>query len=228
MSHFPSTPHPTSEVRVPARLQSAPTAQGMVVPHVTLAHRDRRRPVWGQLDQARLLDVLSHNLCQVCGQPLTDPVMLFLRPADYLFGIAVEPGLHPECGRYSTQACPMLAGRTDRYNPVRRDTYRACDDPHCHCTRWRFSMPDPREAQREGRPAEAWYQATISLDDYHIVSEPGTDTTPPTVGIDLRHPHFHDLNRLRSAAPGSDDQQPNDLLAVLATLRTLFPTNEDA
>src|SRR5690606_28765449 len=108
----PNTPaHRTDRTPIPIRLVGAPTAQGMVVPFVTLAHRDRSRPVWGKLDPTRLREVLQHKLCQICGEPLTDPVVLYLRPADYLRGIAVEPGLHPECGLYSRQVCPMLVSR---------------------------------------------------------------------------------------------------------------------
>ncbi|MET8779085.1 hypothetical protein ABZV58_29125 [Nocardia sp. NPDC004654] len=96
---------------IPIRLAAAPSAHGMVVPFVTLAHRDRTRPVWGKLDPTRLRDTLYRKLCQICGDPLTDRVVLYIRPSDYLRGIAVEPGLHPECGLYSKQACPMLFSR---------------------------------------------------------------------------------------------------------------------
>ncbi len=54
----------------------------MAVPYITLAHRDRSyRPVWGRIDARRLREILNRRLCQVCGTPLTDQVVVFLRPA---------------------------------------------------------------------------------------------------------------------------------------------------
>ncbi|WP_416566137.1 hypothetical protein [Nocardia testacea] len=194
----------------------------MVVPYVTVAHCDRSRPVWGQLDRARLLTALLDRLCQICGGPLEDPVVLYLRPADYLRGIAVEPATHRECGTYSTAVCPMLAGRTHRYNPVARDRITRCDDPACGCRYWSRSEPDPGETPRDGQPAEAWYEIEIGLADYRLVDDPGTDRTPAGVGIDLRHPTFRRIRRVRDAAPGTADRQPADLLATLVALRTLF------
>jgi hypothetical protein len=178
----PTPPPRASEFDRPpmlARLAGAPTAQGLVVPHITLAHRDRSRPVWRKLDPAILLETLRYRLCQICGQRLHDRVVLYLRPSDYLRGIAVEPGVHPECGYYSRRACPMLAGRVDRYNPTPHDRFTRCHDPACGCARWTVADRDPREAPREGQPAETWYEAWIPLADYVIVSDPGNDTTHP-------------------------------------------------
>lgn len=110
MNSSPSQPTDGPD-SIPERLASAPTAQGMVVPYVTVAHRDRSRPVWGQLDRTRLLTALVDRLCQICGDPLEDPAVLYLRPADYLRGIAVEPATHRDCGGYSTRVCPMLVTR---------------------------------------------------------------------------------------------------------------------
>jgi len=215
----PNTPaHHIDRIPIPIRLVGTPTTQGMVVPFVTLAHRDRSRPVWGKLDPTRLREVLQHRLCQICGQPLTDPVVLYLRPADYLRGIAVEPGLHPECGLYSRQVCPMLSGAVDRYNP--HPTYHRCTDPTCTCARWVEPEPAPGEAVRDGQPAEAWYEAWMALGDYAIVSEPGTENTAPATGVDLRpSSRIRRLRRIREAAPGA---HPLDLLAALIATRALF------
>ncbi|WP_433521550.1 hypothetical protein ACQPZ2_30135 [Nocardia pseudovaccinii] len=114
----------STQPAVPMRLMHAPTSHGLVVPFITLAHRDRSQPIWGALDPVRRLHAFTRKLCQVCGDPLQiygepfgDRVVLYLRPSDYLRGIAVEPGAHPECGHYSQRACPMLHGRSSRYNP---------------------------------------------------------------------------------------------------------------
>ncbi|WP_280423708.1 hypothetical protein [Nocardia carnea] len=207
---------------VPSRLRSAPTAQGMIVPFVTVAHRDRSKPVWGQLDGSRLRAALVEQLCQICGEPLDDPVVVFVRPADYLRGIAVEPATHRECGTYSTQTCPMLAARTHRYNPVPRDRFTRCEDPACHCRYWARGEPEPSETPREGQPAEAWYEVEIALADYRIIDDPDTRRSPAGVGIDLRHPTFRTIRRIRDSAPGTADHQPADLLATLIAVRELF------
>lgn len=207
---------------VPERLAAAPTAQGMVVPYITVAHRDRSRPVWGQIDPARLLTALVDRLCQICGQPLEDPVVLHLRPADYLRGITPEPATHRECSTYSTRVCPMLAGRTHRYNPVTRDQFTRCDDPACGCRSWVRSEPDPNHTPREGQPAEAWYRVEIGLADYRIITDPGNDHQPSIVGIELRDLRFRSIHPVRDPAPGTADRQPVDLLAALIAVRTLF------
>ncbi|MEU2258451.1 hypothetical protein ABZ540_35395 [Nocardia xishanensis] len=208
---------------IPVRLAATPTAQGMVVPFITLAHRDRTRPVWGKLDPACLRETLHRKLCQICGDPLTDRVVLYIRPADYLRGIAVEPGTHPECGLYSKRACPMLAGRTHRYHPRPREQFALCDDPACGCRRWIPAEPDPRDGVREGQPAEAWYEAWLHLDDYKIVSDPGNDTVAPALGVELRpNDRIRKLRKVRDAAPGSERDQPIDLLAAIIATRALF------
>ncbi|MFE9322635.1 hypothetical protein ACFYOW_16825 [Nocardia sp. NPDC006982] len=102
----------------------APTSHGLVVPYITLAHRDRSHPVWGALDPVRRLHALTRKLCQVCGQPLQiygepfgDRVVLYLRPSDYLRGIAVEPGVHQVIS--TPGAAPVLCdcARKDRRRP---------------------------------------------------------------------------------------------------------------
>ncbi|WP_327097159.1 hypothetical protein OIE68_46115 [Nocardia vinacea] len=222
MTDSPTPITPTEPDRAPALayLAGAPTAQGMVVPHITLAHRDRSRPVWGKLDPAILSETFRDRLCQICGQRLYDRVVIYIRPVDYLRGLAVEPGVHPQCGYYSRRVCPMLAGRTHRYNPNPGERFSRCDDPACRCAVWTVPERDPREPAREGQPAEAWYEAWMPLSDYIIVSDPGDDTTPPAIGVDLRNARLLKVRKIRDAAPNPD--QPTDLLAALILGRALF------
>ncbi|MEU6559412.1 hypothetical protein [Nocardia nova] len=213
---------------VPSRLAHAPVSAGMVVPYVTLTHRDPARPVWGALNHARLQQIWLHGLCQVCGQRLEGPwVVVYLRPADFLRGIGPEPGLHPDCGRYSTHACPMLSGRTDRYNP--HPHRRPCGDPDCTCSLWAPPAPDPGEAHRDGQPAEAWYEAWIAIEDYTLTSVPRNADTPPAYGVEIRPAsRLRKLHKIRDAAPGTDPgDQPLDLLAALIATRTLFASDGD-
>ncbi|MBF6341300.1 hypothetical protein IU450_36275 [Nocardia abscessus] len=208
---------------IPARLVHAPLSQGLVVPHITLAHRDRTRPVWGKIDQRRLSDTVSRKLCQICGQPLADRVVLYIRPADHLRGIAVEPGVHPECGHYSRHACPMLAGRQHRYNPHPPEKFAPCEDPACACRLWQPNERDPREAPREAQPADAWYEVWIPLSDYTVVHDPGTDTTLPVTGIKLRGVKLLKIRKVRDAAPATGPTSPpTDLLRAHLAFAALF------
>lgn len=111
MPDTPGSAAPNS-VPVPQRLAAAPVAAGMVVPYITMTHRDPAKPVWGAVNPARLQQIWQHSLCQVCGQRLDSPwVVVYIRPWDYLRGIGPEPALHPECGLYSKRTCPMLVFR---------------------------------------------------------------------------------------------------------------------
>ncbi|MEV2226359.1 hypothetical protein AB0E01_41860 [Nocardia vinacea] len=109
---------------VPMRLMPAPTSQRLVVPFITLAHRDRSHPVWGALDPVRRLHAFTRKLCQVCGQPLQiygdpfgDRVVLYLRPSDYLRGIAVEPGAHHVISTPGATPVQCDRARKDRRQP---------------------------------------------------------------------------------------------------------------
>lgn len=161
--------------------------------------------------------MLREKRCQVCGDPLTDPVLLYLRPADYSRGIAVEPALHPECGLYSRRACPMLAGEMARYNLHPR--MHRCPDPGCGCAHWAVPEPIAGQAIRKGQPADAWYEAWIALDDYILVPDPLELATG--IGISLRPPvRIRRARRLPVFGPSED--QPQDLLAVLTRIHRLL------
>ncbi|WP_157125009.1 hypothetical protein, partial [Nocardia pseudovaccinii] len=208
----------------------APTSHGLVVPYITLAHRDRSQPVWGALDPVRRLHALTRKLCQVCGEtlqiygePFGDRVVLYLRPSDYLRGIAVEPGVHQECGHYSQRACPTLHGRSTRYNPSSLgERLTRCDDLECGCARWTVTETPPTTPTREGQPAEAWYQAWLALSDYTIVSDPGNDNVAPALGVDIRNARLLKLRKIRDATPTNTGDRPMDLLATLITARGLL------
>ncbi len=226
---MPTEPRPpakrapaTERVPIPARLARQPISSGLVVPYITLTHRDRTRPVWGNIDPHRLAEVLHHKRCQVCGEQLDDVLVLMIRPSDYLRGVAVEPGLHPECAWYSRRACVMLAGHVDRYNPVGNAPLNRCDDPLCRCRYW--APAEPTAPSREGKPAQAWYEAWIRLDDYHVFTTPADESGPEATGIALRELPFLRLRKVRDPAPDSSDSQPADLLAAFIAARKLWKT----
>ncbi|MGW4369162.1 hypothetical protein ACWEKT_26305 [Nocardia takedensis] len=212
---------PPDRVPVPDRLAAAPRARGLVVPHITLTHRDRTRPVWGMLDPARTRWVLWGRRCQICGDPLTDPVVVLLRSMDYQRRLAVEPGIHPECAHYSRRACPMLEGRQHHYHANPAVRFARCGDPACDCRAWRPREPDPRDAVRDGLPAEAWYEAWLRLEDYRVVEDPGSATRAPALGVDLSGVRFLRLRKIRDAAPTGVDRGP-EALDLLIAAKSLF------
>ncbi|MFF3228874.1 hypothetical protein ACFYV7_39200 [Nocardia suismassiliense] len=221
-NHDPTSPG-DARLPIPDRLTDAPRSGGMVVPYVTLSHRDRTRPVWGKMHAPATRRVWRHKLCQICGQPLTDWVVVYLRPVDYRRALALEPGMHPECAYYSASACPVLAGRIDRYHPDPDRHLALCGDRLCGCRIWQRVTDEPTELT--GQPAEAWYEAWLPLSNYTIVTDHGNDTTPPTTGVDLRHVRLRRLRRIRDAAPGADEAM--DLLAAIIVGRQLFGDPDD-
>ncbi|MGY2116665.1 hypothetical protein ACW9HR_22395 [Nocardia gipuzkoensis] len=214
----PRVPSSDAPVPLPTALSDAPTSQGMVVPYITLAHRDRSRPVWGNVDPLRLHEVLYHKLCQICGTPLGEEVIVFIRPSDFHQGVAVEPGLHPSCADYSTGTCPMLAGRMHHYHRHPGQRITRCTDPGCHCRAWAPPRPDPA---RDGSPTEAWYELHLPLEEYHVITVPATGKRPALTGIDLRTPRL--FNRVRKVRAAADPtQHRGDPLAMLVAFGALF------
>ncbi|PPJ26647.1 hypothetical protein C5E45_15120 [Nocardia nova] len=211
-----------SPVPVPQHMAEAPVSAGMVVPYITMTHRDPGKPVWGAVNPARLQQIWLHSLCQVCGRRLDGPwVVVYIRPCDYLRGIGPEPALHPECGLYSKRACPMLSGQTDHYN--RHPSRRPCGDPECTCRLWAPPNPEPGEGRREGQPAEAWYEAWIAIEDYTLIRAPGGEHSMEMFGVELRPAsRLRKLRKIRDAAPTDTGDQPLDLLAAIIATHTLF------
>ncbi len=88
----PVDPHSHSQRRqVPARLHDAPTANGLIIPYITLRHRGDRLPIWGEADPRRMAVAFRDCLCQICGQPHDEQFIVFIRPQDYLLGLAPMP-----------------------------------------------------------------------------------------------------------------------------------------
>ncbi|WP_170112193.1 hypothetical protein [Nocardia fluminea] len=200
----------------------SPVSAGLVVPYITLAHRDRTRPIWGRIDARRLGEVLDNKRCQVCGEPLDATLVLMIRPSDYLRGVAVEPGLHPECAWYSRRACVMLAGHVDRYNPAGGSPLTQCWDPLCHCRFWASVEDNDATPGREGKPAEAWYQAWLKLEDYRIFTVPADESGPAATGIALHRVPLLRLRKARDPAPDGTNTEWMDILAKIVAARKLW------
>lgn len=116
----------------------------------------------------------------------------------------------------------MLAGHVDRYNPVGNAPLNRCGDPLCRCRYW--APPGNTTPGREGKPAEAWYEAWLRLDDYEVFNVPADESGPAATGIALRGVPLRRLRKVRDPAPNSDDSQPIDLLAAHLAARKLWET----
>lgn len=207
--HDPALPSPSVRPPTLARLHNQPTAHGLTIPYITLRHRGDNRPVWGAIDPVRLHRVWARRLCQVCCDPLTDHkpladhdrVVVMVRPLDWTHRLGPEPGLHPECARYSTRGCPALNGVLTHYrsHPAVARTYR-CSDPTCHCAAWQPADP-AQDSVRAGKPLGRWYALWLEADQYRIRQRPGDAGTPTLTGVDLRHVHPLAIRKVRDASP---------------------------
>ncbi|WP_051030235.1 hypothetical protein [Nocardia takedensis] len=153
-------------------------------------------------------------MCQICADPLTDPVVVFVRPLDYLHGYAAEPGCHPECAHYSTRGCPMLNGTQHHHAANTAARYTRCADPDCAC---RFWIPQTDSA-RQGRPADAWYQMWLRRTAYRVVADPHPDPDldqPPEPRVLIRGVPYLKLRKVRDGA-GTDSGRPDPLELMLA------------
>lgn len=142
---------------IPTWLAGRPTVGGLVVPWTTPETQDGRY-VFGSL-HPRFRDALKRRLCGVCGSALTRPMVLLMRLSDLPFKATSEPALHPQCSRYTTLACPMVAGHKSHYRstPIRLDS----------------SMTHAADIEsRLGAPAEPWF--AVWLNDYDVIELNGT------------------------------------------------------
>lgn len=135
---------PTATAAVPARLAPRPVQGGMVIPWIAVQLSD------GTYDLAachglRVSQAMLDQLCQICGDPISPPVVFFASAdqlADMLFD---APPMHPECAAYSARVCPMVSGRLSAYRakPSRATTsHLGCVTPGCDCGGWTASGPD--------------------------------------------------------------------------------------
>ena len=152
------------------------TSDGLIKPWANVALSD------GGCDfrshhNTRWLACWQRHLCQVCGQPARLVEVLLCGPRQLKALLFDEPPLHPECARYVTQACPMVAGQRDHYRtgPVlaHRSRGGTCTDPGCDCGGW---VPTPGLTVGPGGGlAHEWY--AIYVRGYSLAARPdGTIT----------------------------------------------------
>lgn len=148
---------------VPATCEHRPTTGGVVIPWANVQLADGGVDFRSQ-HESRVQQCWRNYLCQLCGQPIGRPVVLFGGPRQVGALQFDEPPLHPECAVYASQACPMVAGRLDRYasRAVAANGHRGttCPNPGCDCKGW---VPTPGlTAAPGGEPAHDWYAVYVS------------------------------------------------------------------
>lgn len=143
---------------IPTALAYLPTVGGLAVPWVAARTTDGRH-LLGVIDQDRADQALVQRLCGVCGRPHGERIVLLLRLSDVPRHCTVEPGLHPWCAHYTTNACPMLAGRMHQY----RSSPPPLDAAIRHTDDDAFS--------RQGSAAEPWFAVWVTT--YSVITDHG-------------------------------------------------------
>jgi len=154
---------------VPARLAHRPTHGGLVVPWVSVILADGT-PVLGNLHGTRADKAFLDKLCQICGEKMTRPIVLFSSESSHSRGRTSEPGMHPECAAYSAKSCPMVNGRMKAWQVSDRTEGQPCPDPDCGRAGWVNDGGGPTP----GAPAEPWF--AVWVEDYQVGI--GTDGRP--------------------------------------------------
>jgi hypothetical protein len=148
---------------IPVRLADRPTIGGLVVPWVTGRSPDGRYR-FGAIDATRHRDAIQNRRCQTCGGRLDrDRIVFAMRDADLRRMVSPEAGMHPDCGRYSATACPMLAGRM---------THHRRHPGIAHVAGAEY-LGDPDDA-RSGAPAQPWH--LVWVDGYRPITDSRSDT----------------------------------------------------
>lgn len=148
---------------IPATCEARPTIAGVVSPWANVQLADGGVDFRSQ-HESRVQRCWRECLCQLCGTTITRPIVFFGGPRQLAALQFDEPPLHPECAVYASQACPMVAGRMDRYatRDVVSNGHRGstCVDPSCDCGGW---VPTPGLTFGSGGdPAHDWYAVYVS------------------------------------------------------------------
>jgi hypothetical protein len=132
---------------IPARCANRPTVGGRVIPWINVRLGDGGVDFRSQ-HTARLREALHDRRCQVCGEPLTSPLVLLGGPTQLKQLLFDEPPLHPECAVYTSRACPVVAGEATTLPSGRRLSEGArgqrCFLERCDCGGW---VPTPGSAE---------------------------------------------------------------------------------
>jgi len=139
---------------IPVHLTQFPTAGGLVIPFITLQHRNGRAAL-GLVDAKRMELCLRERRCSVCGSVIVGRMVFLMRQIDLHRKCSNEPALCPPCAAYTQKACPMIAGHMAHYQrSLSSFPTRICGDPSCECALW---APPDASSPRLGTQADQWY-----------------------------------------------------------------------
>ena len=157
---------------IPLSCANRPVIGGLVAPYVNVRLAD------GGVDYRSTHNTAyqkcwTDQLCQTCGQTLTDPVVFFGGPNQLATLSFDEPPVCLPCAQYVSRACPMVAGRQTAYadrDPItgsRRG--HVCPTAGCDCGGWVPTSPDIVETA--GEPAHRWFAAFVPLGAWDLTAE---------------------------------------------------------
>ena len=161
-----------SDVRPPIPVTCAhrPTVGGLVAPYLNVPLAD------GGVDfrarhQSKDAQCWEQGLCQVCGGRISGRAVLFADPGELAGRHVDEPPLCVPCAIYAGQACPMIAGRQERFADRERVSEgkrgHVCAEG-CGCAGW---VPtNPADEHREGEPAHAWYALYVRAGAWQVTA----------------------------------------------------------
>lgn len=154
-----------SRLPIPARCAARPvTASGLVIPFVSVVTGGGADVLLGEVHRSKADQCIYHHRCQICGQALTAPLVVFATESGLAHQWSSEAPLHPECARYSAAACPMLAGRMATYRQApARAPGRACDKPGCDCDGWITDNAGQDKARGDAEPWHAVWLNTVHI-----------------------------------------------------------------
>ena len=156
---------------IPVSCAARPVVGGLVAPYVNLRMAD------GGVDfrsphQTRYEECWTKGLCQTCGGVLAGLAVLFGGPNQVRDRHFDEPPLCAPCALYASRACPMVAGRQERYADRDRvsEGHRGgtCPDPGCECGG--FRPADPAQPDHRGDPAHPWYALYVRPGSWQVTA----------------------------------------------------------
>lgn len=92
------------------KLETRPTAHGLVVPFMVDATKD---PIdFKAVDHEHVARCAAERLCGICGGTIPAGPLVFIGPNDRRRCFA-DPWMHLACARVALAQCPFLTGRSD-------------------------------------------------------------------------------------------------------------------
>ena len=157
---------------IPASCSHRPIVGGLVAPYVNVQLADGtvdfRTPHQGRHERC-----WTEQRCQTCGGPCGPLAVLLAGPRQLAELTFDEAPLCPPCAAYASRACPMVAGRMDRYADRTRisDTSRGhvCPDAGCECGG--FVASDPNATDASGDPAHPWFAVFVRTGEWDLIGK---------------------------------------------------------